>query len=317
MVNIISALRLGKTLSQRFVCIWPRHFSSQPAQFDGEAAEIYQRIFELHLHPKGPWKMMQDAVHALNLPAGATLLDLATGPGEPGTMIARNRPDMNVILSDISEDMLIKAKERAADCSNVICKQEDMQSLSFDDHSIDAVTCCYGLMFPEDIQLAFNEINRVLKPGGTLIMTHWQSLGMIQLSKSVMKAIIGRDPPPPPIDPLALSDSVLVPFYIAQVGSGDEHEQRMMMISQMASTYPFELGTQGSLSLTINLVRIQNMYCNDDDVMMMMVMTIMSILISPSPLCFVLFLFLFIYSTSSISFSTFHCTILIIITYSI
>ena len=53
----------------------------------------------------------------------------------------------------------------------------DLQDLSaWGNDSVDAVTCCYGFMFPDDKVKAMSEARRVLKPGGMLIATYWKDM---------------------------------------------------------------------------------------------------------------------------------------------
>ena len=48
-----------------------------------------------HRHPRGPWPLMLAAVEGLKLPAGATVLDVASGPGEPALTIAKALPHLS------------------------------------------------------------------------------------------------------------------------------------------------------------------------------------------------------------------------------
>ena len=85
--------------------------SGDASQFDGEQAELYQRIFSQHYHESGPWKKMIKATEDFvgnNL--SPSILDLATGPGEPGTSLAKKFPNGTITLSDIAPDMVDKAK---------------------------------------------------------------------------------------------------------------------------------------------------------------------------------------------------------------
>lgn len=118
---------------------------------------------------------------------------------------------MTVILSDVSEDMLAKAKKRAEGLDNVKFVLSDMQDMKeFDTESMDSVVCCYGLMFPPNVDQAVSEIARVLKPGGTFITTYWKELPAVDFTNSIMEKILGGNAPPPPINPLSLKEPGLV-----------------------------------------------------------------------------------------------------------
>lgn len=209
--------------------------AARPA-FDGEQAALYKTMFEQHLHPAGPWNMMLDAVRSA-LPSGrGRVLDLATGPGEPATLIGKALPGVQVIATDMSEDMIASAKKRAESLSNVKCQVADMTDLgAFYDNSFDVVTACYGYMFPDDKARALRETHRVLKPGGKLIATYWLEMQMLPLLGEVMTAVLGQTPPPPPQNPLSLKEPGV--FEDMLVTAGFETP------TVMESSYPFNIGT--------------------------------------------------------------------------
>ena len=85
--------------------------------------------------------------------AGATLLDLASGAGEPAVTAARVvGADGRVTATDVSAPMVTALADRAArlGLANLQARQADMEALPFADASFDAVTCRYGLMYARD-----------------------------------------------------------------------------------------------------------------------------------------------------------------------
>jgi enediyne biosynthesis protein CalE5 len=105
--------------------------------------------------------------------AGQTVLDLASGVGQPAISAARR--GARVIATDVAADMLA-ACERRAKASGVTLelREMDMHDLrGIADASVDAVTCAFALMFsPEPINV-MREIHRVLKPGGSCTIAVW------------------------------------------------------------------------------------------------------------------------------------------------
>merc|ERR1719473_850726 len=98
--------------------------------FDEEMARIYAHIANQHFHEDGPWPVMLSTVSGLmaDRPSGK-VLDIATGPGQPGISVAKAFPDATVVLSDVSEDMLAKATAASKDMPNtstVIANAEDL-----------------------------------------------------------------------------------------------------------------------------------------------------------------------------------------------
>ena len=109
-------------------------------------------------------------------PAGNdVILDIAAGTGEPGLTIASMLHGGKVVITDLSEDMLMIAKENASGkkITNIETKACDVCELPFADNSFDAISCRFGFMFFPDMQLAADEMFRVLKHGGRVATSVW------------------------------------------------------------------------------------------------------------------------------------------------
>lgn len=216
-----------------------RSMSNQPTQFDGETAELYSRIFKLHYHNDGPWKMMVEATEkAIGSNEKPKILDLATGPGEPGTLLSKRFPQGDILLTDISPDMVEKAKEMISmsGVQNARVKIMDAQDLiGIDNDSIDVVTCCYGFMFCPEPEKAFAEVQRVLKPGGVLVGTVWVAMPFMMMLRNIMQAVLGKPPPPPPINPMSMAEQGVFEGLVEGPGG-------MKIINSRESEYPFSFG---------------------------------------------------------------------------
>lgn len=104
-----------------------------------------------------------------------TVLDIASGTGEPALTIAARLNTGKVILTDVAEDMLTIARENAENrgiknIETVVC---DVCELPFPDNTFDSISCRFGFMFFPDMQLAAKEMVRVLKPGGRIATSVW------------------------------------------------------------------------------------------------------------------------------------------------
>jgi ubiquinone/menaquinone biosynthesis C-methylase UbiE len=114
-------------------------------------------------------------ISSLELKPGYHVLDVATGTGEPGLSIAKIVSGGKVVGTDLSEGMLAIAREHAQ--SKEITNYEtiacDISELPFADNSFDAISCRFGFMFFPDMQMAANEMARVLKPGGKISTSIW------------------------------------------------------------------------------------------------------------------------------------------------
>jgi SAM-dependent methyltransferase len=209
---------------------------NEPPKFDKEMAELYHRIADNHFHKDGPWNLMINAIKeskASTLPA-FSVLDLASGHGEPSMSIAKTFPHAEIFSTDFSEDMVALAEKASKDIPNMSVQIADMQNLQFDADQFDIITCSYGFMFPPDKDRALKEAHRCLRPGGTLIATTWDELHLLQLVGSIMTKVLGQTPPPPPLNPMSLSEPLLFENMLKENGFKD--------VQSKQSTYPFDLG---------------------------------------------------------------------------
>jgi ubiquinone/menaquinone biosynthesis C-methylase UbiE len=213
--------------------------SNGPANSFGEQfAKIYDHFAAQHRHPNGPWKIMSEKVQDFHTTTGLhalRILDLASGPGEPAATFAKKIPSASVVSTDLSEAMHMKAKALAVDIPNMEAQIADMQSLvGFQDGEFDIVSCSYGYMFPPDKEKALQETFRVLKPGGILVSTTWNSVPHLDMMADLSEQTFGVRKPPT-IDPLSLSEPGLFEGMLAAAGFVDIHGE--------ASMYPFSMGS--------------------------------------------------------------------------
>ncbi len=96
--------------------------------------------------------------------SGKTVLDLATGTGDIAIM--GEEKGARVFGLDASFEMLLHAKKKGLDR----LVQGDVFCLPFLSESFDVVSCAFGLRSFTPLQKAFEEINRVLKRGGKVIL---------------------------------------------------------------------------------------------------------------------------------------------------
>lgn len=158
------------------------------------------------------WKRWDDLVIAFLGPQGQAIidhlqpqgnervLDIAAGTGEPGLRIAQLIPQGRVVITDLAEDMLQVAVEKAArlGLNNVEFKEADANALPFADSSFDAVSCRLGYMFFPDMAQAAREMARVLKPGGRIATTVWAEPAKNPFATCTFDAINTHIAPPPP-----------------------------------------------------------------------------------------------------------------------
>lgn len=101
----------------------------------------------------------------------ALILDVACGTGDLSIELQAGN-NAKVIGTDFCRPMLTIAKEKAAEIPFV---EGDAMSLSYSDNSFDAVTIAFGLRNLSNFEDGLNELTRVLKPGGKLVVLEFSS----------------------------------------------------------------------------------------------------------------------------------------------
>lgn len=146
---------------------------------DDSIAKSYDKILVPSLFE--PW-----AVHLIenNQPwVGNMVLDLACGTGVVTKELARNvGPNGSVIALDINGQMLEIAKSKCkAFGNNIEFIEGSCESMTIADSSLDVVVCQQGFQFFPNKQAATLEIYRVLKPGGSVIISTWCPVSECQI----------------------------------------------------------------------------------------------------------------------------------------
>ena len=101
------------------------------------------------------------------------ILDIATGTGDFAMLLAERLKPQRIIGADISEGMMDVGRKKVAQAGlqDVISFQwEDCTKLSFPDGTFDAVTSAYGVRNFQDLDAGLREMQRVLRPGGHLLI---------------------------------------------------------------------------------------------------------------------------------------------------
>ncbi len=118
------------------------------------------------------WKRI--AVELAGIRRGQKILDLASGTGDLAARFAGLvGPDGLVVMTDINESMLNQGRVRMADdglVGNVSYTQVNAEQIPFPDNSFDCITIAFGLRNVTDKQQALNEMCRVLRPGGRVLV---------------------------------------------------------------------------------------------------------------------------------------------------
>lgn len=132
-------------------------------------------------------------VEAADLPAGARVLDVATGTGNAALAAARCLCEVTGV--DYVPGLLERGVERAAaERLPVSFVEGDAEALPAGDGEYDAVLSVVGVMFAPDQEKVAAELLRVCRPGGTIALANWTPDGFI----GDLFRTVGRRVPPPP-----------------------------------------------------------------------------------------------------------------------
>jgi ubiquinone/menaquinone biosynthesis C-methylase UbiE len=144
--------------------------ASERGQVIRSAAEVYEAFFIPALF--GEWAGR--VADAAGVQPGQRVLDVACGTGVLARTVAdRVGPNGSVVGVDLNEGMLAVARQEAPE---IEWRQGRAEALPFDSASFDAVVSQFGLMFFEDRRATIQEMLRVLRPGGRLVVAVWDSL---------------------------------------------------------------------------------------------------------------------------------------------
>lgn len=166
--------------------------------YHAEEAAIYDAYHpEIFEQERVRWEMLAEFIPKKQ--DGITLLDIGSGTGfVVEVLLPHLSPEDSVVLTDISPEMLERAKKRFA--SRVTPHMQyvvaDGETLPLPGASADAVTLNSVLHHLPDTSKFLKEIDRVLKPGRVLIIAHepnrlyWQNL-CLRLSFWIMQKWYG------------------------------------------------------------------------------------------------------------------------------
>ena len=176
---------------------------------------------------------------------GASVLDVGGGYGEPSLTAARAvGPGGHVVCTDISEEMLATARERAVDAgfTNIEFIALDAEELAFDAEIFDAVLSRATLMFLPDVVGTLRRLHGFLKPGGRLAASVWGPVPDVQFAAAF--PVVARElelPPPPPGHPgaFALSDPERLADLVTEAGFGDVATGSVSVIFEAESPEAF------------------------------------------------------------------------------
>jgi SAM-dependent methyltransferase len=195
---------------------------------------------------RGAQPVSNRLVELARVGAGARVLDVATGSGEPAVTAARRvAPGGRVIAVDQSPGMLAIARERAESLriTNVEFRESDGEALTLAEHDFDAVLCRWGLMFMPDLASALSGFRERLVSGGRIAASVWSTpdkVPMISIGADIVRKLANLPPPAPgALDPLRLGDTSILRNALEQSGFTEIKIERMPVTFEFDSVEDF------------------------------------------------------------------------------
>ena len=140
--------------------------------------DLMNDLMSLGLHRT--WKAFTIAISGVR--AGNRVLDIAGGSGDLAIALARLAGTTGEVwLTDINRSMLVRGRDRLLDAGKPLpIAQCDAEKLPFPSNYFHCITIAFGLRNMTRKDRALEEMHRVLKPGGRLLVLEfskvWQPL---------------------------------------------------------------------------------------------------------------------------------------------
>lgn len=204
------------------------------------------------------WARIASVVAATSPTPPRRILDLASGGvAEPAVTLAKQWRSANVVASDVNARLCAQANARVNALGlgdHVEVQQIDLAAIALygkaedgssdgedDPPSVDVITCSLGLYMLPPVQhrSLFKGIAKLLPPGGRLIATVWDRMGLLEVGQHVLHRALGQSPQLP-YDPTSLGQSA------ADDMSAEAGLEPLMPLHGSVGSVPLNLGPVGS-----------------------------------------------------------------------
>ena len=228
--------------------------------------------------PNSPWKYLVDSVekdmvasgHSVSKSIDAdsksmaashySLLDLASYPNYSTRLLAESIPNISIHSVGLSPEGKADMTQFAEDnhfenITTYDISSDDRQLKDFDNASMDAVTCSFGLTRFSNPDLILQEVHRVLKPGGSFIATTWDSISLERIGEQILSRVL-VDKKPHILAPISNLSSFSPPRKLERLieSYGKLDIQKVDHIE-----FPFELGDDEATAFDKAIIPIHHL----------------------------------------------------------
>jgi len=188
------------------------------AKFVGSIPEKY----DAYLGPFLFEPYAADFVRRLVFPESARVLELACGTGILTRRIAQALPKSGrLTATDLNQPMLDHAQRKVGADPRLEWRVADALKLPFPDATFDRVVCQFGVMFFPDKLAGLREACRVLKRGGELSFSVWDSPARNRYAEVADRVVASFFPSNPPVFfqvPFGYHDQEILRSVMQQAG---------------------------------------------------------------------------------------------------
>ncbi|MBI4236978.1 MAG: class I SAM-dependent methyltransferase [Deltaproteobacteria bacterium] len=131
-------------------------------------ASVYDRRFRGYIA-----RTISTALEMLQLTGTERILDVACGTGELERRILEVHPQQPIWGIDLTEEMLVAAREKLGEVPNIQWERADSRYLPFPDAHFDIVVTLSAFHYMREPQRVVNEFARVVRPGGRVVVLDW------------------------------------------------------------------------------------------------------------------------------------------------
>jgi ubiquinone/menaquinone biosynthesis C-methylase UbiE len=197
------------------------------------------------------WKITEAAGENINrrliqlaeIKLGSTVLDIASGIGEPSITAANQVGNSGHVLSiDISSQMLSIAKQRAISLGLqqiIEFREGDIETVDLPASTFNAALCRFGLMFLPNVKAGLSSIYRSLVDNGHFATAVWASPDRVPFITLALNSAIRETnsqlPPPGTPGPFSLSDENILRDSFNSSGFKDVTVQKTHMTFEFDS----------------------------------------------------------------------------------
>ena len=163
-------------------------------------------------------------LNALAARAGDSILDVASGTGEPALTLARRlKGDAEIIGVDAAQGMVdaAMAKVEREAIQGIHFESMPAENLKFDEKTFHKVMCRFGVMLFDNPAKGLREMQRVLKVGGRMVIAVWsapEKMPTLRWSYEIFKDRLPPDNQPPLEAATSLGDPELLEKMVTDAG---------------------------------------------------------------------------------------------------